>query len=87
MLHFEAPLDGIIGLRRCDSGAGVVVDLDTGLVPHDAAIADLMPRAVQGRADAADLARFAALFQDRVRRMFATADDPRLIHLYDWPAR
>lgn len=86
LLHFEAPIDGIIGLRRLDCGAGVVVDLDTGFVPHDPAIADLMPRAVRGEADATGLARFAALFQDRVRRMFEAADDPRLVHLYDWPA-
>ncbi len=86
LLRFEAPIDGVMALRRCDTGAGVVVDIDTGHVPHDPAIADLMPRAVGGRADAAELARFAALFQDRVRRMLQAADDPKLIHLYDWPA-
>lgn len=86
LLRFEAPIDGTLALRRRDTGAGVVVDIDTGLVPHDPAVADLMPRAVSGRADAAQGARFAALFQDRVRRMFLAADDPRLIHLYDWPA-
>ncbi|KRW96161.1 hypothetical protein [Paracoccus sp. MKU1] len=86
LLRFEAPIDGVMGLRRRDNGAGVVVDIDTGHVPHDPAMADLMPRAVAGRADPAGQARFAALFQDRVRRMLAAADDPKLIHLYDWPA-
>lgn len=86
LLRFEAPIDGVMGLRRRDSGAGVIVDIDTGHVPHDPAIADLMPRAVRGAADDEELARFAALFQDRVRRMLAAADDPKLIHLYDWPA-
>ncbi|QRZ14861.1 hypothetical protein JWJ88_18080 [Paracoccus methylovorus] len=85
LLRFEAPVDGIMGLRRRDSGAGVVVDIDTGYVPHDPAMADLMSRAVQGLADKAQQARFSELFQDRVRRMFAAADDPKLIHLYDWP--
>lgn len=86
LLRFGAGIDGMMGLRRCDTGAGVVVDIDVGHVPHDPAIADLMPRAVTGRADAAELARFAALFQDRVRRMFMAADDPKLIRVRDWPA-
>ncbi|WP_104491070.1 hypothetical protein [Paracoccus denitrificans] len=86
LLRFEAPIDGVMALRRRDDGAGVVIDIDTGHVPHDPAIADLMPRAVAGLADPAEQARFAVLFQDRVRRMLAAADDPKLIHLYDWPA-
>lgn len=86
LLRFEAAIDGVLGLRRRDTGAGVVVDIDTGHVPHAPAIAELMPRAVGGMADAAELARFAATFQDRVRRMLLAADDPRLIHLYEWPA-
>lgn len=85
LLRFEAGVDGVMGLRRCDTGAGVVVDIDTGQVPHDPAITELMPRAVAGKADAVELADFAALFQDRVRRMFQAADDPKFIHLYDWP--
>lgn len=86
LLRFEAPIDGVMALRRRDNGAGVVLDIDTGHVPHDPAMAELMPRAVAGRAEPAELARFAALFQDRVRRMLAAADDPKLVHLYDWPA-
>lgn len=85
LLRFEAPIDGIMGLRRRDTGRGVVVDMDTGLIAHDPAIADLMPRAVAGKAAPEELARFAGLFQDRVRRIFEAADDPRLIHLYEWP--
>lgn len=86
LLRFEAPIDGIMGLRRRDTGMGVVVDMDTGLIAHDPAIADLMPRAVSGNVAGDELARFAGLFQDRVRRIFEAADDPRLIHLYDWSA-
>lgn len=86
LLRFEAPIDGVMALRRRDDGAGVVIDIDTGHVPHDPAIADLMPPAVAGLADPAEQALFAVLFQDRVRRMLAAADDPKLIHLYDWPA-
>lgn len=85
LLHFGADIEGTMALRRCDTGAGVLVDIDTGAVPHAAAMADLMPRAVAGKADASALESFAALWQDRVRRMLVEhADDPKLIHLYDW---
>jgi hypothetical protein len=87
LMHFDAEIDGVMGLRRRDTGAGVVVDIDTGAVPHAAAMEGLLPRAVAGRADAGGLENFAALWQDRVRRMLVEhADDPKLIHLYDWPA-
>ncbi len=86
LLRFEAPIGGVLGLRRRDSGAGVVVDIDTGLVPHDPAMRELMPRVLSGAAGAGEAARFAALWQDRVRRLFAAADDPKLVHVYDWSA-
>lgn len=87
MLHFGAEIEGVMALRRRDTGAGVVVDIDTGAVPHAAEMAAVMPLAVSGEADAATSAGFAALWQDRVRRMLIEhADDPKLIHLYDWEA-
>ena len=74
-----------MALRRRDTGQGVVVDIDTGAVPHAAEMAAVMPRAVAGEADEAGLSTFATLWQDRVRRMLIEhADDPKLIHLYDW---
>lgn len=85
LLRFGAEIDGVMALRRRDTGEGVVVDIDTGAVPHAAAMAVVMPRAIAGEGDAAELGSFAALWQDRVRRMLIEhADDPKLIHLYDW---
>lgn len=85
LLHFGADVDGVMGLRRRDTGIGVVVDIDTGAVPHAAEMAAVMPGVVSGEADAVGLSSFAALWQDRVRRMLIEhADDPKLIHLYDW---
>lgn len=85
LLHFGADVDGVMGLRRRDTGIGVVVDIDTGAVPHAAEMAAVMPGAVSGEADAVGLSSFAALWQDRVRRMLIEhADDPKLIHIYDW---
>lgn len=85
LLVFDAEIDGRIGLRRRDTGRGVVVDFDTDSVPHAPEMANLMPRVLAGPADLAERRRFADLWQDRVRRMLTEhADDPKLIHLYDW---
>ncbi len=43
-----------------------------------------MPQAVGGTADAAALARFAALWQRRIARMLEAADDPRLVLVKNW---
>ena len=85
LLRFGADIDGVMALRRRDTGAGVVIDIDTGAVPHAAEMAAVMPGAVSGEVDAAGLTSFAVLWQDRVRRMLVEhADDPKLIHLYEW---
>lgn len=87
LLAFDAPIEGVLALRRRDTGVGVAIDIDTGHVPHHPDMARLMPRAVAGQADSAEQARFAELWQDRVRRILVDhADDPKLVHLYDWEA-
>ena len=87
LLHFDAPVDGTFALRRRDTGAGVVVDIDTARVPHDPAMRRLMPVVLSDAVSPADAARFAELWQDRVRRMLIDhADDPKLVHVYDWAA-
>ena len=86
LLVFDAPIEGTIGLRRRDTGTGVIVDINTASVPHDPSMDMLMPKAVSGQASAAELKQFGLLWQDRVRRMLVEhADDPKLIHLYGWP--
>src|SRR5690606_22893816 len=86
LLVFDAPIEGTIGLRRRDTGTGVIVDINTASVPHDPSMDMLMPKAVSGQASTAELKQFGLLWQDRVRRMLVEhADDPKLIHLYGWP--
>lgn len=86
LLSFEAAIDGTMAIRRRDTGAGVILDLDTRLVPHDPAMQALMPRVLADEASADEAAHFAALWQERVRRILIDhADDPRLVHVYDWP--
>lgn len=84
-LSFDAEIDGTLALRRRDNGKGVVVDINTDCVPHDPAMANLMPKAVAGTATPDEQAHFARLWQERVQRMLIEHhDDPKLVHLYDW---
>ena len=84
LLRFGAPIDAVMALRRRDTGAGVMLDIDSTRIPHDPEIGELMPQAVDGTADAAALARFAALWQRRIARMLAAAGDPALVQVADW---
>ncbi len=87
LLHFGAPVDGLMALRRRDTGRGVVLDLDTSRVPPDAAMRTLLPKIAAGSADGQEQARFAALWQDRVARMLLDhADDPDLVRMTAWEA-
>lgn len=84
LLRFDAPIDGVMGLRRVDTGAGVVLDIDLSLAPPDPAMPALMAQATAAGADTAVRERFGALWQDRVRRLMAMAGDPRLVRIRDW---
>jgi len=85
LLRFDAPVDGLLALRRCDTGRGVVLDLDMALVPAAAAMRALFPKVAAGSADAEEEAMFAALWQERVARMLLNhADDPALVHVRPW---
>lgn len=85
LLSFDSDIEGTLAMRRRDNGKGVVVDINTDHVPHEPIMSQLMPKAVAGKATPAEQAEFARLWQDRVRRMLIDhADDPKLIHLYDW---
>lgn len=87
LLHFDAPIDGLLALRRCDSGRGVVLDLETAVVPAAAEMQILLPRVMAGQADEDEQARFAALWQARVEQMLVKhADDPDLVQIREWKA-
>lgn len=85
--HFEAPIGGLMALRRRDNGRGVTLGLDTGAVPAAPEMQTMFPRVVAGRASEDEQARFAALWQDRVERMLIRhADDPALVQVDEWTA-
>lgn len=87
LLCFDATFDGIMALRRGDNGDGVILDLDTSVVPFTGEIQALLPRSVVGQANENEQARFAALWQARVEEMLIRhADDPALIRAREWKA-
>ena len=86
LLHFDAPIDGVLALRRRDKGAGVVLDLDPAAVPPDPAMGALFSGAVADEADEAEQERFAVLWQERVAQMLLDhADSDRLVRIAPWP--
>lgn len=87
LLHFGVPLNGLMALRRCDNGQGVVLDLDAARVPFAPEMQPLFSRVVAEQADQDEQARFGALWQDRVARMLTGhADDPDLVRVSEWKA-
>ncbi|MGB3899945.1 MAG: hypothetical protein WA973_15520 [Mesorhizobium sp.] len=85
LLHFDETFDGIMALRRIDNGHGLILDLDTSVVPFGGEMQALLPRAIAGQADEEEQARFATLWQARVEEMLIRhADNPALIRARDW---
>jgi hypothetical protein len=86
LLAFGADIDGQVGFRRRDTGAGVQASVEAAVVPGDPAMPGVAARVLAGTADALDMERFGALWQERVRCMLIEhADDPRLVTVSDWP--
>ena len=82
LLSFDAPIRGLMALARVDNGARVELELNAGVVPFPAEMQVLMPLAVSGRADAAELARFGELWQSRVQAMLLEhADDAEMLQI------
>lgn len=86
LLRFDQPVQETLALQRADTGQAVQVSLDSSQVSWPGEMREFMPKAVAGRASAAELARFGQLWQDRVRRIFAGADELQLVHISAWQA-
>lgn len=85
LLQFGTPIDGLLALRRRDTGRGVMLDLDTAEAPPDPALGPLFHKAVAGQTDEDEQARFTALWQGRVARMLLEhANDPHLVRVHEW---
>jgi hypothetical protein len=87
LLHFSVPIDGLLALQRCDSGRGVILDLDMARVPAAREMQMLSPRVVDGQASEEEQARFGVLWQARVAQMLTKhADDRDLVQVREWTA-
>ncbi|MBI2236861.1 MAG: hypothetical protein HYU60_07945 [Magnetospirillum sp.] len=82
LLRFAADTGATLAFRRTDTGAGVAAHYHSERVPADPEMRTCLHKVLGGSSDAAELARFGALWQDRVRRILVDhADDPGLVRL------
>ncbi len=85
LLRFGAAVDGQVAFRRADRGTAVQARFDSTVVPASEELRALAPRAIAGTASKAEMERFRALWQDRLRRLLVEhAEDPALVLLSDW---
>jgi hypothetical protein len=82
LLRFGVDIAAELRLTRLDTGASVLLDYHPEAVPPAAELPPLMARVVGGVAAPGEMAEFARLWQDRVRRILLEhADDPALVAL------
>jgi len=77
--QFAADLPMALRFTRIDSGAAVDAEADLSSVPPDPAMPGLAARCSAGEADEAERQRFAALWQDRVRRILLEHGNDRAV--------
>lgn len=79
LLYFNAPIPLEIRLTRTDNRAAVDLAADLRRLPAHAEMQPLMQRSLSGQATFAEERQFAALWQDRVRRLLVDhGDDPEM---------
>lgn len=82
LLQFNADVPLTVRFTRCDDGSYADVAAHLDRVPADPAQSVLLQRWRAGEADAGDMRRFAALWQDRVRRILLEhAHDPAVFEV------
>lgn len=80
LLQFGAEVNGQARFERTDTGATVELEMQIGRVPADPRMSGLLQKVLSGRGAREEAQEFAALWQDRVRRILVEhADDPELI--------
>ncbi len=85
LLHFDAPIDSLMALRRCDNGRGVLLDLDLSSVPSSQEIQALFPRVLSEQATENEQADFAIYWQARVEDILVRhVHNPTLVRIREW---
>lgn len=86
LLSFDGNIDGVLSLRRRDTGSAVEVSYHAGLVPFAPEMAYIMPKAVSGTATADELRLFQEMWQGRTKAILVdNADNPELIETRPLP--
>lgn len=84
LLRFDTGIGAELGFRRLDSGRAVIAHYHPERVAADPEMRPYLQRVLSGAGDAGDAERFAALWQDRVRRLLVDfAAEPGLVHIQD----
>lgn len=82
LFAFDAGVAGEIRFTRLDTGAAVTATLSLASVPADPRMGGLLQQLLAGEGNAEIAQAFAALWQDRVRRILTEHfDDPALVDL------
>ncbi|NYT63501.1 hypothetical protein H0A66_14380 [Alcaligenaceae bacterium] len=79
LLSFNAPIAGDIQFQRRDTGAKVTVSYNARIVPGDPTAMPLLQRILAGTATTEERGNFGEIWQERVRKILASADHPELI--------
>lgn len=84
LLRFGQPIAGEVRITRLDTGEAVDARAHPQRVPADPRLRALLPACLSGQADAASVALFGELWQERVAKLLLEhADDPEVIELGD----
>lgn len=80
LMYFSCAVEGEVSFERLDNGASVQLAMHMNSVEGDPRTGGLLRRLLEGVATPEEGREFAALWQDRVRRILIDhADDPELI--------
>jgi hypothetical protein len=79
LLFFEQPIDGVMRFQRLDTGAQATVNYNSGVVPASPEMMPALQQAMAPSASTQQKAQFAGIWQDRVRRIFESIDNPSLV--------
>ena len=77
LLRFEAAGSGELRIERGDTGASVTLQARLGLVPPDPRTGALLQAILAGQAAPEQAAQFAALWQERVRKILSSTPTTR----------
>lgn len=82
LMDFACDVAGEVSFERTDNGASVQLSMHMGRVPADPRTGSLLKKLLTGAAAPHEAGEFAALWQERVKRILIDhADDPQLITL------